>query len=222
MSWDLRDPSLRPAGVTPNTDGGPLVVPGQYVAQLMRRVDGAATPLAAPQKFTVKPLSLAALAAREPTERQRFQRAVAELQRAVQGAVEKVGEVQERIDHVESALFNTTGASDADRAKLSAIGTRLADLRVILLGDDTIASRNEPTPPSLSERIERVAYGSWESSAAPTGTHRETYRTVTERFPQMQSDLATIDADLAEFERTLEAMGAPWTPGRSPVWRAEK
>ena len=55
-----------------------------------------------------------------------------------------------------------------------------------------------------------------------TGTHRETYRTVAERFPQVQSDLAAIDADLAGFEKMLEAMGAPWTPGRSPVWRADK
>ncbi len=222
VSWNLRDPSLRPAGKTPSEDGGPLVAPGQYVAQLMRRVDEVVTPLAAPQRFTVKPLSLALLATREPTELQRFQRGVAELQRAVLGAIEKVDEVQERIDHVKPALFNTSEASDADLVALRAIETRLADLRVILQGDDTIASRNEPTPPSLSERIERVAYGSWESSSAPTGTHRETYRTVGERFPQVQLDLAAVDADLAEFERMLEAMGAPWTPGRSPVWRADK
>ncbi|MBK6900968.1 MAG: glycosyl hydrolase [bacterium] len=222
VSWDLRDPSLRPAGTSPATDGGPLVAPGQYVAQLMRRADDVVTPLAAPQRFTVKPLALAALASREPTELQRFQRAVAELQRSVLGAVGKADEVQERIDHVKPALFNTTGAGGAELATLRAIEARLADLRVILQGDDTVASRNEPTPPSLVERIERVAYGSWESSAPPTGTHRETYRTVAERFPQVQSELAAIDADLAGFERMLEAMGAPWTPGRSPVWRADK
>ena len=27
--------------------------------------------------------------------------------------------------------------------------------------------------------------------------------------------------DLEEFEEELEAMGAPWTPGRIPVWRAD-
>ena len=222
VTWDLHDPSLRPAGTSLGDRSGPLVSPGVYTASLARVVDEVATPLGEPQTFTCKPLGEATLPAASRREVSDFHRRCAELQRAVIGASRFADELQERIDHLRVAVFNTTSAGEDVATELRKIELRLLDLLIELEGDDTISNRSEPTPPSLSRRIGRVVWGSWESTAAPTVTHRESYTVVATHFPRVQHGLRDIDADLMEIESLLEAMGAPWTPGRTPVWRADK
>lgn len=107
-------------------------------------------------------------------------------------------------------------------ATLRGLELRLLDLLVELEGDRTISSRSEPTPPSLYGRISRVSWGGSESTAPPTRTHRETLDLVSTHMPRVLSELRDLDAELEKIETTLEAMGAPWTPGRTPVWRADQ
>ena len=220
VAWDLTDPSLRPAGEKMGQGGGPLVTPGVYRATLVRVDDGVVTRLAGPVSFAVKPLP-GGIATADQSERVRFQRRAAELQRAVLGAVKLMDEVQDRLDHLRVAVFNTPEADTSAVRRLRALALRLADARVALTGDVTVARRSEPVPPSLLERVNRLTW-TWDLTAAPTGTQRQSYQVVAARFPGVLREIEDIDADLKAFERELEAMGAPWTPGRSPVWRADK
>jgi hypothetical protein len=55
------------------------------------------------------------------------------------------------------------------------------------------------------------------TTSAPTATHREALRlaqqqagTVLERLRKL------IEVDLANVEKQMNALGAPWTPGRIP------
>jgi len=220
VAWDLTDPSLRPAGDELGQGGGPLVAPGVYRAVLVRVDDGRVTRLAGPVAFHVKPLAGAAVVA-DQRSRVLFQRRAAELQRAVLGAVKLTDELQDRLDRLRVAVFNTDEADTQAVARLRDFDTRLAAVRTELTGDATIARRSEPVPPSLVERVGRLTW-TWDMTAAPTGTQQQSYRVVAEHFPPVLAGIKKIDADLTAFEQELEAMGAPWTPGRSPVWRAEK
>ena len=221
VAWDLTDPSLRPAGDKPGEGGGPLVAPGVYQARLVRVDDGRVTELAGPVTFRVRPLPGGAVAPADQQERVAFQRRAAELQRAMLGAVKLMDEVQDRLDHVRVAVFNTREADSTAVRRLRALQLRLADARTALTGDQTVARRSEPVPPSLLERVNRLTW-TWSMTAAPTGTQRESYRLAAEHFPPVLEEIKRIDADLKAFEQDLEAMGAPWTPGRSPVWKADR
>jgi hypothetical protein len=93
---------------------------------------------------------------------------------------------------------------------------------VALTGDTTRSRRNEPTPPSISARVNQVVGGFWSTTSAPTATHRRNYDIAAAEFTPLLASLRTlIDVDLRKIETSAESAGAPWTPGRVPVWSAE-
>jgi hypothetical protein len=60
-------------------------------------------------------------------------------------------------------------------------------------------------------------------TSPPTQTQLDAYRYAGEEFTQVLADLRQlVTVDLVQLEAQLEAAGAPWTPGRFPVWQFEK
>jgi len=229
VAWDLRYPASEPVDLTPAELGpfsdpprGPLVAPGRYTVALAKRVSGQSTPLGRPQTFDTVPLGQAGLAAEDRQALLEFQQQTARLQRAVLGAERAAGEVRVRIDHIAGALDETPDAAPEWTDRLRGIEQRLLDLQLALTGDSTISGRHEPTSPSIHSRVQRIVYGQWASTSAPTTTNRDAYRFAAESFQPVLSDLRRlIEVDLRELESALEAAGAPWTPGRVPRWTPE-
>jgi hypothetical protein len=136
--------------------------------------------------------------------------------------VEAAAEARRRIDHLKKGLDDTPGA-DAELMRTARdIEARLQDLQVRLSGDSTKSKRSEPAPPSITDRVGRIIGGQWTSSSAPTSTNRDAYRYAGEEFATVLADLRRlIEVDLHDLERAAESLGAPWTPGRVPVWSIE-
>jgi len=230
VAWDLRYPASTPTRLTPwPTDNpffeppsGPMAAPGTYTVSMAKRVDGVLTPLGTPQTFEVVSLGLAKLPAADREAVLAFQKKTARLQRAAMGAARAAAEAEESLQHIVVALRDTP-AADADlMSRARALQTRLADLRVELQGDRTVARRNEPTPESILDRVNRVVGGHWSSSSGPTETHRRNYEIAAEAFGRFLPELTElIEVDLAGLENRMETIGAPWTPGRVPRWSPE-
>jgi photosystem II stability/assembly factor-like uncharacterized protein len=227
--WDLRYPAANPTSLTPfsfdnpfaDPPIGPMVVPGIYTVELAKRVEGKLTVLGA-QKVETVPLGLASLPAENRSELLAFQRKTARLQRAVLGAAQSAGEAQKRLDHIKAALSNTLGASPNLSDEARALELRLKDLLIKLSGDRLLQRRNEPTPPSITDRVEAIVGGHWTSTSNATQTQRDDYNIAAEEFAVVLESLRTlIESDLAKLEEKLEQAGAPWTPGRVPRWTKE-
>ena len=61
------------------------------------------------------------------------------------------------------------------------------------------------------------------STAAPTQTHINNYNIASEDFARTLAALKQlVEVDLVALERDMEAAGAPWTPGRVPVWSPDQ
>ena len=230
IAWDLRYPPSTPTRLEPfPTDNpfrdppiGPMAVPGTYTVSQAKRVDGRVTPLGEPQSFETVPLGTATLGAEDKALLLAFQQKVGRLQRAVLGAVESADEAQKRLDFIKRALLDTPGAEPGLGDRTRALETRLKDLQVELTGDETISSRNEPSPPSVRSRVERIVGGQWTSTSAPTQTNRDAYSIAGQAFARVLEGLRTlIEEDLVGLEDALEAAGAPWTPSRVPRWEIE-
>jgi hypothetical protein len=230
MAWDLRLPASTPTSLTPPpTDNpfadppmGPLAAPGEYKVSLAKRVAGKVTPLGEPVTFTATPLGTASLPATDRAALLAFEKKTARLQRAVLGSVRAADEAQTRLDHVKKALLDTPGADPKLGDEARAIETRLKDLRIVLTGDETIGSRNEPTPPSIVDRVQQIVGGHWTTTSAPTQTHRRAYDIAAGQFSDVLIRLrGLIDGDLRRLEESADAAGAPWTPGRVPRWVKE-
>jgi hypothetical protein len=185
-------------------------------------VDGVVTPFGSAQTFEVAALGLATLPAPDRAELLRFQRKTARLQRAVLGAVEAAQEAQNRLKHVKQSLLDTPAADPALGTEARSIDSRIKDLLVAIKGDDVLRTRNEPAPLAIEDRVAAIVNAQWTSTGTITGTNQEAYRIAAESFAgQLEKLRALVDGDLRKLEQAMEAAGAPWTPGRVPVWQKE-
>jgi len=90
---------------------------------------------------------------------------------------------------------------------------------VALRGDPTKEERNVFQPPSLTDRVERIAGDQWYVSSAPTKTQRDAYRWAADGFTVELGRLEELLRGLEALEAELETAGGPWTPGRLPTWK---
>jgi photosystem II stability/assembly factor-like uncharacterized protein len=228
VTWDLRYPSSRPTDISEKKRSrwemdpvGPLVVPGTYSVSMAKKIDGVMTDLAGPAEFEVVNLPLATLPGAPPAEALAFETQVAELQRAVGGAVKVTKEIEDRLAHLRQAILDTPDADADQLATARALQAELDDIKIALVGDPTRGKRNVFTPPSVSDRVGRIVSSLWTTTQGPTGTQRDAYRWAGEAFTTELDRLKTLVADLESLENDLEMAGAPWTPGRVPDWTME-
>jgi photosystem II stability/assembly factor-like uncharacterized protein len=227
VAWDLRYPPPERARLEPpkltnaysSIPQGPLVAPGRFTVTLERRQDGRTTPLAGPEPFEVVALGATELTAPDREALERFLRDASALRRAALGASALVAEALERIALAKRALDDSAAPDSALGDEARRIERRLQRLQVTLDGDAAIARRNEPTPPALTDRANYIADVHWHSTSAPTGTARRQFELASAELAQVVAELGPlVERDLAALEAQLDAVGAPWTPGRVPVW----
>ena len=210
----LKKPGFVPYWVTPPM--GPLAVPGQYTVTLMKRQEGVLSPLSEPQSFTLKSLDNSPEITDNPEQRQAFQQRLGELLRTTEGANSKMGEIDNRIKHLKEAVRLTAAAEESQAQQLRQLQARYYTLKTRLQGDQTISSRSEPVPWSVNTRVYNLYGGIIESQADVPGNYRESMAIAERELAQVLNDLSTLDGDLKSFEKTMEQLGAPWTPGRLP------
>jgi hypothetical protein len=185
---------------------------------LEAEVDGELRRLAGPESFRVVDLGGGTLPVDDPAAALAFQRLAADLQRAVLGAVEAASEMNERLDHLRQAILDTPGAGGDSLVELAAVEAALDDVLVELRGDRSRARRNEPVPPSIRERVDRIVDSGFFTTQPPTTSHRDGFRYASDAFVEQLAALRALEGRLTALEATLEAAGAPWTPGRLPTW----
>lgn len=226
IAWDLRYPPPSPIELTaPESDpfspppAGPLVVPGTYTARLVKRIDGVESPLADAQKFNVTPLYLSTMSDKDRADVLAFQRRASRLQKAVMGAARANDEALTRVTYLRRAMDETENVDASLVAKLNSVENTLRDIDVTLNGDPVTRAYVEPSAPSLFDRITTAVNGLGTTSA-PTSTHREAMSIAEKEIGPLLAKLRqAVEVDLVAIEKQLNAAGAPWTPGRIPVWQ---
>jgi hypothetical protein len=223
LAWDLRlqDPApihLKVPGERDPWDygaHGALAAPGRYQATLSFQVDGVLKPVAGPVAFEVKPLDADRLTPIQWTEYSAFCARMGEAQRLAMGASERLTEAQNRLDHVRKALLETPAADAALLTRARTLHGDLKDLRDLLSGDATVATRQEPTAPGILGRIREVTGSVWATTQQPTATQRQNLAWAEEGLKSVSACFARATVALKALEDALEAAKAPYTPGRA-------
>lgn len=227
VTWDLKDPAVvlpPPASAVENNPFyeppvGPLVMPGRYSVSVSKRVDGVTTQIAGPQSFDVVVDGTGTLPAPDRAALVAFQQKAARLQRAVIAAVQESNSVKSRLGQIKRALVQTPAVDQALIDRAADIDRRLTVIQRELRGDVVLAARNENVPLSISDRIGNIVEGQRFSTSKPTKTNLDQYAITAEEFQATLGRLRSlVEIDLANLEKAMEAAGAPWTPGRLPVW----
>lgn len=228
-AWDLRLPATNPVQLEApefrayweSPPRGPLAVPGDYSVTLSKRQFGELTALAEPQSFAVKSLPQSPETSTNPAAVQAFHIKAGELHRAVQGAIAHAGEIADRIEHLKVGVRDTRNARETEEQAIRKIEANLDDLNVALNGDTTLSSRNEPVPWSIARRASIVYEWLLDTRSPVPPFYEDSYDSAAREFATTLSDLQSISRDLDALETRLEALGAPWTPGRLPDWNAQ-
>jgi len=221
FNWDLRYAASDPIkkATDENASGYP-VMPGKYKVTMSISIDGALKDVSAPVEFEAKVLNNTTLPAANRGELVAFQNDVTDLNRAVNGAIEVVSDLKSKIEIIKTALKQTPAAPQTLIDEANRIAAKNKELYKLLVDDETLSKRNEPTPPTISGRVSEVVYGMWQTTSAATTTYKENYRIAGEEFTLVLNDLKKlVEVDLKNLETEMNKLNSPWTPGRVPDWK---
>jgi hypothetical protein len=227
VAWDLRYPASTPINLKPpapdpfvEPPSGPMVVPGKYTVSMAKLVNGQWTEISTPQSFEAR--GAFEIAAADRAALLAFERKAARLQRAVTEANDAIDDGKNRIAHARQAILDAPSADPKLEGELRAVELKLRDVEVAIKGDSALSSRNEPTKPSITNRVDSIVDAQWTATSAPTATSQDAYKYAAQAFGGELAKLKQIlTVDLKKIEDALETAGAPATPGRVPVWQPE-
>lgn len=228
LVWDFRtDPpgpiSLEgPGDYVPwaNPELGYMVTPGEYRVAMYRVQNGAMIAVGEPQRFDCTPLNLASLPAEDVDALAEFNEGVAKLARAISAADAHRGTLSKRLPYLEKAVLSVGAPKESWLSELAAVTIALREIDEALNGD-TLLLQDEGQPRmSLKGRTDLIVSSLWVTTSAPTGTYIRAYNEAQEDFDSVLDDLEAVDARIRALEAELEAAGAPYTPGRLPVWES--
>jgi photosystem II stability/assembly factor-like uncharacterized protein len=218
-SWDLRLPPPNPISLTVSAfqppwvsdPEGPLVAPGKYSVELFVMKNGKLESQGTSQEFNVKPVYPSNTNYEEMAA---FKKQTSELSRKTSSAARQLGEAGDKLRYIKAALTKTPNASEDLFAQMTELNAVLFGLRIVLMGDAVLQSKDESTPPSIMNRVGGVIYGHWDTTEPPTATQKRNIEIAQTEFEQYLQDAATFFSKLTEFEKQLEEAGAPYTPNR--------
>jgi hypothetical protein len=103
-------------------------------------------------------------------------------------------------------------------SRVKEVEAQLRDIQYALDGPQAEASWEELPPMAmpLSRRLSTMTYTHWSSTAELTKTETYQLEILKEEFPPLLAKLAQVVEKIRELDKELEAVKAPWTPGRVP------
>ena len=221
ITWDLRYPSTNPVKKATDKDASGIpVMPGKYSVKIFMYDDGNFKEIAGPQEFEAKVLHNTTLPAEDRAALVAFGQKVYEFNRAVEGALNATRDLKDKMDVLISAIRQTPEAPQSMTDEALRIKTETEDILQHLYRDETISKRNEPTPPTIYDRLNEIAWGIWQTTSAPTETQRANLQAASDLFePILAHVKQLLEVDVKNLEKQMEQYGAPWTPGRIPDWK---
>jgi hypothetical protein len=178
-------------------------------------INGKITQVSEMKEFEAKVLNNVTLPAENRAELVAFQKKVSELNRNVRAAVEISNDIKNKLETIRTVLLRTENVSVSLFEDISRILLENKNLYRKLTGDEVIANRNEPTYPSISDRLGEVIYGMWQTSSVPTKAYLDNYQIASDEFKLVAQSLKKLnDVDVKNLENELDKLNAPWTPGR--------
>jgi len=205
--------------VTDKNESGTPVMPGKYSVEMFISTDGDLTKIAGPQTFEAKVLQNTTLPAEDQAALVAFQKKFWEFNRAVEGALNSARDLKDKTDILIYAIKQTPEAPNTLIDNALRIKKETEDILQHLYQDKTIAEHNEPTYPTVYDRLNEIASGLWQSSSAATQTQINNLKVASEEFePLLAQVKRLLEVDLKNLEADMERYGAPWTPGRVPGW----
>lgn len=225
ITWNLRYKDTRPVSLKENkydpmNDGGSgmLALPGTYTVDMSLYHNGKEKRLTDPARFTAKVLNNTTLPDKDRKALVAFQDKVAELYRVISGAEKYYDELVKKTAYIRQAIQQTNGATLEMKNSAMKAKEDLEAVEYLFEGTPAKASAEEvpPEPVPLSQRLQDIVWGMWQSTSAPTSTMQMNYDILMQEAPAALDKLHAIGKQLDGLNSELEKLKASYTPGRIP------
>ncbi|MFN5182332.1 MAG: glycosyl hydrolase [Bacteroidota bacterium] len=230
ITWDGRHEVTSAVNFyTPNPDNpyegsdiGPHAIPCKYKAQLILMQNGITQNIGESVEFNLKTLNNLTFPVSNKKEADEFNKMVAEFRRVVQACDNYRGELTNKIKYIKKAIEMKGGESLKLLTDVKKTELALTELEEQFNGDKSMARREFETKPGLNGLIDGIVYGMWSTLQPATNTWRETYDQAGAMFRPMYNNLRSIKSKIESYEKQLEILKAPYTPGRDlPEWNTK-
>ena len=222
VTWDLSYPSPFPVKAenkfnpAAKEDAGLMVMPGKYRVAVAKVVDNVVTLLGEEQVFEAKVLANATLANPDRAALDRFQRQVSDTTRVLQGALELGDELNQKLIRIKQTASTLPGAKSL-LAKVIALEKELDPVIFAMRGHQAKASDEEipPTHMPITTRMYNIIFNQITVTAKPGQAYLDGLAIVKEELAPVIVSLKKIAGEgIPALEKELDALKAPWTPGR--------
>ena len=229
VNWNLRYGSTSPMRLRDNkfnpnrkARSGMLAMPGKYKVSISMVVNGTVTKLTEAAPFTAKALNNTTLPAADRKALVAFQQKVMELVRIINGTETYLGELVRKVAHLKQAALETPNASPELMNKITQAEKDLNELLFIFNGAKGKASGEEIPPQQmpLGDRLNSITRPHWRSTSSITKVQTDAFAIVKEEFTPVYNKIKEMGTVIIPaIEKDLEAIHAPFTPGRLPDWK---
>jgi hypothetical protein len=174
-------------------DRGAYIAPeGSYSLQLVGVHGAKVDTLTKPSNFSLRYLNNVTLPAEKPADLVSLQKQLD----ALQGRMDKVGrhmdEVEARLGRADKVVAYGTTAPAGLRGQVAGARAEWRALKLVLDGDELIASKEFETMPGLRDRLSSAVWGSYSIRSEPTQSMKDQRRVVADQLADVEKRLAAL------------------------------
>jgi photosystem II stability/assembly factor-like uncharacterized protein len=204
---------------TGQRNSGIQVMPGTYKVSLSIFSKGETKELAAPVPFVCKPLNLATFPSTDLKAKYAWISEASDFSKSIYATISYTTELINKTNAVMQAIHETPVASAEMMKEAERINNELDKIMFIFNGPAAKASDEELPPMDLplSQRLGSMASASYGTSGDITTIAKEQMEILKVEFPPILDRVKKAGQDLQNLDKQLDAIKAPWTPGRVPA-----
>jgi len=229
ITWNFAYESISPVTTTKyepvpaaggrRSGGGILVMPGNYTVSMAIYSKGETKELSGSVPFVCKPLGLATFSSSNDKSKYSWIDEASDFSRKMYGAMSYTSELVNKVNSVMQAINQTPSASPELMKEAARINAELVKILFIFNGPDAKASQEElpPMDMPLSQRLNEMASASYGTSGDISIIGKDQLEILKAELPSVLRRVEKAGEDLRNIDKQLDAIKAPWTPGRVPV-----
>jgi len=218
LTWDLRHASTQAIDPDRKSSGwnasGPMVVPGNYSAQLSLEKDGVVQSLGEAVSFEVKAIREGVLKGVDYATYDAYRKELTAVQREMQSLTDLFNRAEKQLKALKKAVVKTPLAPEAVAGELYTIEQALTALTIKAEGSPARDEIGERNPPSVQSHM-RAAYRGIRTTYGPTPLHRKSLRLAKSMLGDLRPEVERIaQQKLPALAEKLTAAGAPYIIGQ--------
>ena len=218
IAWDLRHTSTQ--AINPKrsnrsrwNNGGPMVTPGQYIAQLSLEKDGIVSATGEEVVVDVQPIREGVLKGVDYATLDNYRKELIAVQNDLQHLMDQFDQAETTLKGLKMAVSKTPAAPASFVKDLFKIEKDMTALMRKAEGSPARDEIGERNPPTIQNHM-RSAYRGLSTTYGPTPLHRKSLAIAKEMLEELQPEIERISkTTLPDLSERFKQAGAPYILG---------